>query len=101
MGCLTDGIALVNEARALRVLELMKDYRNIQDRIAQLNASPPPDERNEVGYTILHRCHVESRALLNKPYAPEMLHPPTGANEAAKRQLRRFVTAQQMPHRCD
>lgn len=81
----------VNEARALRVTELMKDYQNIQHRIAQLQANPRQDEYHEVGYTTLRQCHAEARALLNKAYPPEMLHPPSGPHESEKRQLQRSV----------
>ena len=84
-------LATVNEARALRVTELMRDYQNIQRRISQIQASPHSDEYHEVGYTTLRQCHAEARVLLNTPYLPEMLHPPTGQNEAEKRQLQRFV----------
>ncbi|KAK3173591.1 hypothetical protein OEA41_006923 [Lepraria neglecta] len=85
---MADGL---NEARALRVTELMRDYQNIQRRISQIQASPHSDEYHEVGYTILRQCHAEARVLLNTPYPPEMLHPPTGPNETEKRQLQRVI----------
>jgi hypothetical protein len=69
----------------------MRDYQNIQRRISQIQANPSSDEYHEVGYTTLRQCHAESRTLLNAPYPPEMLHPPTGPNEAQKRQLQRFA----------
>jgi len=67
----------------------MKDYQSIQGRIAQLQANPRQDEYHEVGYSTLRQCHAEARALLNKAYPPEMTHPPSGPNEAEKRQLQR------------
>ncbi|KAL2045542.1 hypothetical protein N7G274_001970 [Stereocaulon virgatum] len=85
---MADGL---NEARALRVTELMRDYQNIQRRISQIQANPNSDEYHEVGYTTLRQCHAESRTLLNAPYPPEMLHPPSGPNEAQKRQLQRVI----------
>ena len=81
----------VNEARALRVTEIIKDYQNIQGRISQFQANPPQDESNEPGYSLLRQCHTEARTLLNTPYPPEMLHPPSGPNEAEKRQLQRYM----------
>lgn len=81
--------ATVNEARALRVTEIIRDYQNIQRRISQFQADPPPDERNEIGYSALRQCHTEARTLLAVPYPPEMLHPPSAPNEAEKRQLQR------------
>ena len=79
----------VNVIRALRVTELLQDYHGIQTKIAQYQANPKPDEYNEIGFTTLRQCHSEARTLLKAPFPPEMLHPPTGADEAAKRQLQR------------
>lgn len=69
----------------------MRDYQNIQRRISQFQATPPQGEFNEIGYSLLRQCHTEARTLLNTPYPPEMLHPPSGPNEAEKRQLQRYV----------
>ena len=69
----------------------MRDYQNIQRRIAQIQATPTSDEYHEVGYTTLRNAHAEARNLLNVAFAPEMLQPPAGPNEAAKRQLQRSV----------
>ncbi|KAK4692027.1 hypothetical protein P7C71_g5098, partial [Lecanoromycetidae sp. Uapishka_2] len=85
---MADGL---NEARALRVTELLKNYQTIQRRIAELQANPRQDEYHEVGYTTLRQCHADARALLNKAYPPEMLHPPSGSNENEKRQLQRVI----------
>ncbi|KAF6218520.1 hypothetical protein HO133_005869 [Letharia lupina] len=85
---MADGL---NEARALRVTEILQDYQNIQRRIVQFQANPPRDECNEIGYSSLRQCHTEARTLLNVPYPPEMLHPPSGPNEAEKRQLQRVI----------
>lgn len=84
-------VVSVNEARALRVTEIVRDYQNIQRRIAQTQVVPSSDEYHEVGYTTLRQCHAEARELLNLPYPPEMLHPPMGPNEAEKRQLQRYA----------
>lgn len=81
----------VNEARALRVTEVLRDYQNIQRRIAHIQANPDQDEYHEVGYTTIRQCHADARTLLNLAYPPEMLHPPSGPNEAEKRQLQRYV----------
>lgn len=80
---------IVNEARALRVAEIMGDYRSIHQRISQCQANSRDGEYNEIGYVTLRQCHAEARALLNQPYPVELLHPPTGPNEAEKRQLQR------------
>lgn len=80
-----------NDARTARVTELMRDYQNIQRRIAQMQATPNADEYHEVGYTTLRNAHVEARALLNAPFPPGLLHPPTSADETAKQQLKRVI----------
>ncbi|KAL6721350.1 hypothetical protein ACLMJK_000453 [Lecanora helva] len=85
---MADGL---NEARALRVTEIVRDYQNIQRRIAQFQANPSQDEYHEIGYTTLRQCHGEARTLLSTAYPPEMLHPPTRPNEAEKRQLQRVI----------
>ncbi|KAM0795262.1 hypothetical protein BDR22DRAFT_894379 [Usnea florida] len=88
---MADGL---NEARALRVTEIMRDYQNIQRRICQFQATPSQDECNEIGYTSLRQCHTEARTLLAVPYPPELLHPPSPPNEAEKRQLQRYAPNQ-------
>ncbi|TKA62620.1 hypothetical protein B0A55_10338, partial [Friedmanniomyces simplex] len=40
----------VNQARAMRVAEIMNDYRNIQNFMAAIRASPSAEEYNEEGY---------------------------------------------------
>lgn len=87
-GVMADGL---NEARALRVTEILRDYQSIQRRIGQFQASPRPDECNEIGYSSLRACHADARTLLAVPYPPEMLHPPARPNEAEKRQLQRVI----------
>ncbi len=81
----------VNNARALRVTELMKDYRDIQGKIAAYSATPSEVAYNELGFVTLRQCHAEARALLNAPYPVELLHPPTAHGDAEKRQLQRFA----------
>ena len=82
-------LTTVNNARALRLTEILRDYQTIQTKIAAYQATPPNGDQNEMGFVALKSCQNESRALLNKPYPPEMLHPPTASDEAAKRQLQR------------
>ena len=89
---------IVNEARALRVTEIVRDYQSIQRRISQFQANPPQGEANEIGYSSLRQCHTEARALLAVPYPHEMLHPPSAPNEAEKRQLQRYAPAQPSLH---
>ena len=70
----------------------MRDYQDVQRRIAAYDASPSQVEQNEIGYVTLRQCHAEARALLNTSYPVELLHPPTTPGEAEKRQLQRFAS---------
>ena len=67
----------------------MRDYQGIQSKIAQYNVAVPPSAQNQPGFMILRQSQAEARSLLNSPYPVELLHPPTGAGEAQKRQLQR------------
>ena len=68
----------------------MRDYQGIQTRISTYNIPIPAGQQSEVGYLTLRQCKAEALALLNSPYSVELLHPPTGAGEAQKRQLQRY-----------
>ncbi|KAG8529445.1 uncharacterized protein KY384_006082 [Bacidia gigantensis] len=81
----------LNNARAVRVTELLRDYEALQTKLASIQASPQPGEHNQIGYTTLQQAKSEAHTLLNKPFSSEMLHPPTGNDEQAKRQLQRII----------
>lgn len=82
-----------NTARAFRVTELLRDYQDVQRKIAAYDATPSEAAFNEIGYVTLRQCHAEAYALLNAPYPVELLHPPTGPGEDEKRQLQRSLLA--------
>ena len=83
----TNQVSAVNQARAMRVAEIMNDYRNIQNRISTFRISPSADEYNEVGYALFRQCESDARALLSQPFQT------VGSNgrddEQIKTQLRR------------
>ncbi|KAK4963417.1 hypothetical protein LTR10_001046 [Elasticomyces elasticus] len=79
----------VNQARAMRVSELMNDYKNIQNYIAAIRASPSAEEYNEEGYVVLRRCVAEAQALLSQPF--ETFSTKRGDEEHDKMHLRRVV----------
>lgn len=69
---------LVNEARALRVVELMNDFRTIQLHIAshvsRAQASPPDQQSYYTdGYVVLRQCSTEAQALLASNFDPGSL----------------------------
>ncbi|KAL1650728.1 hypothetical protein SLS58_000846 [Diplodia intermedia] len=62
---MADGL---NDARAIRIAEIMTDFRNLQHYIAQIRVSPSPDEFYLQGYTLVRECHAEAQAILNAPF---------------------------------
>ena len=85
---------IVNDARSMRIAEVMNDFRLLQHRIAQCQATPPPGEERQVGYVMLRSLHAEAQDLLARPF-----NPPGGGGssspEQLKRQLQRYT---QYPH---
>ena len=103
-GCMTEWkisvltVLLVNEARAMRVAEIMNDFQNLQHLIATSQAPTPPDGYNQEGYEVLRQCRAEAQIVLAAPFPPENLHVPASPGEAEKRQLQRYVCGvQQKP----
>lgn len=71
----------------MRVSEIMTDFRNIQDYIASIRASPSAEEYNEDGYVLLRRCVAEAQVLLSLPFTAPTYN--RGDEEQIKSQLRR------------
>ncbi|KAI9849893.1 MAG: hypothetical protein M1837_000107 [Sclerophora amabilis] len=87
---MADGL---NGQRALRVAQVMSDFRNLQTHIAQVRAEPvDPDEFYEDGYALLRQCAVEAQALLAASFNESMLQAgPDGNEEQKKMQLQRIL----------
>lgn len=67
-----------NEPRALRVLEIMNDFRTLQVHITSLVTRPeatPPDQASYYldGYSLLRQCTAEAQAILATNYNPGSL----------------------------
>lgn len=62
--------SLVNDARSIRVLEIVGDLRNLHDYLAQMNVQPTPGDQNLNGYQILRACVEEGQTVLIQPFAP-------------------------------
>ena len=76
----------VNDARAMRVAEVMNGFRILLHQIAQYQATPHPQDVQLLGYQILRQCHAEAKALL---YIPDDNGPPASGGEQTKQQLKR------------
>ncbi|QDS70600.1 hypothetical protein FKW77_000311 [Venturia effusa] len=80
-----------NDARAMRVAEIMADFRNLQYYIAQIQANPPPEDYYLEGYTLLRACVTEAQAILASPYAHGPAEHPQGELETEKSQLQAVI----------
>ncbi|PGH06563.1 hypothetical protein AJ79_06502 [Helicocarpus griseus UAMH5409] len=83
---MADGL---NDARAIRVTELMNDFRTLHQHIAQLKRDPPPGEAGEEGYVLMRQCILEAQTLLSLGFN---VQPTQGSSaEAEKVQLQRVI----------
>lgn len=88
-----------NEARALRVLEIMNDFRTLQVHITSLVTraeSNPPDQASYYldGYVVLRQCSAEAQAILATHYNPGNLGVEPGNipdTEVQKATLQRII----------
>ncbi|KXT14839.1 hypothetical protein AC579_4094 [Pseudocercospora musae] len=83
---MADGL---NTARAMRVAEIMQDFKNIQMRISSIRANPSAEEYNEDGFVILRQCVSAAQQLLARPFQSEGSN--NGDEEQAKAQLKRII----------
>jgi hypothetical protein len=83
----TNAYNLVNQARALRIGEIINDFREIQHRIAAIQAQPSREEFNEDGFVLLRQVQAEAKALLSMPFQPSARG--RGTEEHHKVQLKR------------
>lgn len=58
----------VNQARAMRVAEIISDFRDIQHFIANIHAAPSAQDYHEEAYEILRRCTDKAQVLLDAPF---------------------------------
>ncbi|KAJ9664258.1 hypothetical protein H2201_005250 [Coniosporium apollinis] len=84
---MADGL---NDARAMRVAEIMTDFRNLQHYIAQIRISPTAEEYYLEGYALIRQCVAEGRSILAVPFSASSV-PPSGNPEAEKAQLRSVI----------
>lgn len=62
-------VGVENEARALRIVEIMNDFRTLQVHIESLvtrdEATPPNQQSyNLIGYQLLRQCNAEAQTIL-------------------------------------
>lgn len=91
---------LVNEARALRVVEIMNDFQALQQRIAEYAPNPPPEEYFEEGYQVLRQCRAEAEAVLTAPFPLNLAQAQNGSGEQEKFQLQRCLVVRSRSRVC-
>lgn len=79
----------VNEARAMRVAEVMNDYQILQRYIMQPQPSPSREDYYEEGYEVIRQCREAAQAILSVQYDYEFQQVPSGPGESEKLQLQR------------
>ena len=80
----------MNGQRAIRITEIMGDFRNLQYHIAQVRGeSPGRDDYYAEGYAVSRRCTAEAQALLSAYFDPTLPPACNGNGEQEKAQLQR------------
>lgn len=82
---------IVNQARALRVAEIINDYRTLLVHISQQNVPAPAADYWEDGYKIIRECLAEAQALMSSNYMPSIPAAGGSNEEAEKVQLQRYA----------
>lgn len=74
-----DGLLFTgNEARAMRILEIMNDFRTLQlhisSHVSRAEASPPSREQYYLdGYVVLRQCDAAAQTILATHFNPGSL----------------------------
>lgn len=89
---LSDDVSIVNNARAVRLLEITNDYRNFQHYIANIATSSASEGSSHESLTLLGSCVLDAQAVLVKPFLLAASLPPLDV-EHEKAQLKMYATA--------
>lgn len=81
-------VATVNNIRAMRVAEIMNDFRTIQTQLAAIRTQTSAEEYNEDGYVILRQCVGQAQQLLQQPFRGGNGGNGTRDEEGTKKELR-------------
>ncbi|KAF1358472.1 hypothetical protein EJ07DRAFT_166741 [Lizonia empirigonia] len=85
---MSDGL---NDARAMRIAEIMTDFRNLQHYLSQLRATPTAEEYYLEGYSLLRSCANEAQTILQTPFSASA-GSTTGDPERERQQLKTIIT---------
>jgi hypothetical protein len=84
---MSDGL---NDARAIRIAEIMGDFRSLQHYLVSLRIAPTAEEYYLEGYSLLRQCIAEAKAILDAPFSGSNASP-NGDSEGEKMQLRGII----------
>lgn len=79
----------VNQARALRVTEIINDFRTLLYHISQLKPDSTEDGEYAEGFTLMRQCVAEARGLLAAQFDMDSMQNSNGDDEWQKVQLQR------------
>ncbi|KAL9086533.1 MAG: hypothetical protein Q9159_004122 [Coniocarpon cinnabarinum] len=79
-----------NEVRAIRLTELIQDFRTLQHEISDITSMPPDVNEEGAGHELLLQCRMEGHALLQQPFQ-EVPLPTNNDPEEEKRHLQFVV----------
>ncbi|KAF2665353.1 hypothetical protein BT63DRAFT_482304 [Microthyrium microscopicum] len=80
----------VNHARAMRIAEIMNDFRSLQYYLAAIHVNPLAEDYYLEGYSLIRACIAEGQAVLANSYTNAAAHP-SGDEEAEKSQLKLII----------
>lgn len=81
----------LNDARAMRIAEVVTDYQQIQNAILQYQPNLSQAPASSTGNVILRQCLAEANALLAAPFAGGDVAMPASPGEDTKKNLQRCV----------
>ncbi|KAF2273125.1 uncharacterized protein EI97DRAFT_190397 [Westerdykella ornata] len=84
---MSDGL---NDARAIRITEIVTDFRHLQYFLSQLRPTPTAEEYYLEGYSLLRQCTSEAHSILTTPFSVSAPAPGDDV-ERQKQQLRSVI----------
>ncbi|KAF4215869.1 hypothetical protein CNMCM8980_004198 [Aspergillus fumigatiaffinis] len=85
---MADGL---NQARALRVAEIVNDYRTLLIHIPQQNVQAPPEDAHEEGYVVLRESIAAARTLISASYNARAVPTQASSEEMERAELQRVI----------
>ncbi|KAI9041239.1 uncharacterized protein KD926_007193 [Aspergillus affinis] len=85
---MSDGL---NQARALRLAEIINDYRTLLLHIPQQNVQVPADDYYEEGFVVIRESLAAAQNLMSSSYSPSMPANHGSTAETEKAELRRVI----------